>query len=61
MYTMSSLRKDYIASYLRSQMNTLRVVLEAMENSNRIEDDFANESLRRVEINIKNLRKSIQN
>jgi hypothetical protein len=42
-------------------MNTLRVVLEAMENSNRIEDDFANESLRRVEINIKNLRKSIQN
>jgi hypothetical protein len=61
MYTMSSLRKDYVASYLRSQVSTLRAVLEAMENSNMIEDDFANESLKRVEINIKNLRKSLQN
>jgi hypothetical protein len=61
MYTMSSLRKDYVASYLRSQMSTLRAALEAMENSNKIEDDFVNESLRRVEINIKHLRRSFQN
>ncbi len=61
MYTMSSLRKDYVASYLRSQVSILKAVLEAMENSNMIEDDFASESLKRVEINIKNLRKSLKN
>jgi hypothetical protein len=59
--TMSSLRKDYVASYLRSQMDTLKAVLEAMEDSNSIEDNYANESLKRVEINIKNLRKSLKN
>ena len=61
MHTMSSLRKDYVASYLRSQMNTLKAVLEAMEDSNSIEDNYANESLKRVEINIRSLRKSLQN
>ena len=61
MDTMSSLRKDYVASYLRSQMDTLKAVLEAMEDSNSIEDNYANESLKRVEINIRNLRKSFQN
>ena len=61
MHTMSSLRKDYLASHLRSQMNTLKAVLEAMEHSNEIEDDYASESLKRVEINIRNLRQSLQN
>jgi hypothetical protein len=59
--TMTSLRKDYVASHLRSQVNTLRAVLDAMENSNCIEDDYAGESLKRVEIDIRNLRKYIQN
>jgi hypothetical protein len=42
-------------------MDTLKAVLEAMEDSNSIEDNYANESLKRVEINIKNLRKSLKN
>jgi len=50
---MSGLRKDYVASYLRSQVGSLRAVLDQIENSSYAEDDFVNESLKRVEIKLR--------
>jgi hypothetical protein len=57
MRMLSSLRKDYIASHLRSQLNTLLSVLQTIEDSELIEDDYTDESLKRVEINIRRLRR----
>ncbi len=58
MNAISSIKKDFIASHIRSQVNTLKAVLESMENSNFLEDDYANESLKRVETNLHQLRKN---
>ena len=58
MNTMSGLRKDYVASYLRSQVGSLSAVLDQIENSNCKEDDFVRESLKRVEMQLRRLRKT---
>ncbi len=55
--TMSSLQSDFVASYLRSQLVALQNVLSHIESSQKIEDVYVKESLRRVEKELYRLRK----
>lgn len=57
MEKMSSLRKDFIAGHLRTQLSTLKTVLDTIENSDRIKDDCFDESLKRIATNVCQLRK----
>ena len=59
--TMSSLRKDFVASYLRSQLATLQSVLETIESQAGSEDGYIEESLTRVEKELRQLRKTCMN
>ena len=54
---MTSLHKDFVASFLRSQLAALQNVLNSIENSDRVEDGYVEESLRRVEKELHRLRK----
>jgi hypothetical protein len=54
---LSTLRRDYIASHLRYQLATLRSVIDDIENSNRVEESYVDESLKRVAANLSRLRK----
>ncbi|MCK4917350.1 MAG: hypothetical protein KAS51_03970 [Candidatus Omnitrophica bacterium] len=54
---MSSLQKDFVASFLRSQLVSLRGVLETIENSGRIEGSYVKEFLNRVEKELRQARK----
>ena len=47
--TMSSWNRDFVASFLRSQLASLQSVLAEIENSERFEGGYIKESLRRVE------------
>ena len=55
--TMSSLQKDFIASFLRSQVVALQRVLETIENSERSENVYAMESIKRVDKELHRFRK----
>lgn len=57
MNIMSSIRKDFIASHLRSQINTLRSVLSTIEEENEHTCDYAEENLRQVESSLRRIRK----
>ncbi len=59
--TMSSLQKDFVASFLRSQVVALQRVLETIENSSRSEDVYVKESINRVEKELRRLRKLYRN
>ncbi len=59
--TMTSLDKDFIASHLRSQVNTLQRLLEEIQNVYGFEFDYALESLKRVESSIRRLRNYLHN
>lgn len=61
MQTMSTVKKDFIASNLRSQINRLWSVLSTMELENRLDYDFTNESLKGVEGSLKQIRKICNN
>ena len=54
---MSMVRKDFVASHLRSQLHRLQNVLDNIEEENRVECDFATESLKEVETNLRKIRK----
>ena len=56
MKRISSVQKDFIASHLRLQLTTLQQLLSAVEASDKIEQQYTLESLRRVESNVRNLR-----
>ena len=58
---MSSLQKDFVASFLRSQLASLRDVLETIENSGRLEDSYVQESLNRAEKELHQVRKLYRN
>ncbi|MFA7677629.1 MAG: hypothetical protein WCY34_05600 [Candidatus Omnitrophota bacterium] len=58
---MSNLKKDFIASHLRSQLTTLQKVLEDVQNSYNPESEYAIESLKRVELSIRKLRFFLNN
>ncbi len=57
MQLMSMMRKDFVASYLRSQLNRLQDVLNNIEEESKVECDFATDSLREVETSLRKIRK----
>lgn len=57
MQTMLNMRKDFIASHLRSQVDKLLAVLHNLEDSNEVEVDYTNETLRKVETDLRQIRK----
>ena len=54
---MSMVRKDFVASHLRSQLTRLQNVLDNIEEENKVECDFAHGSLKEIEANLRNIRK----
>ncbi|MBN3041030.1 MAG: hypothetical protein JW867_07865 [Candidatus Omnitrophica bacterium] len=57
----SSLERDFVASNLRAQVSTLQRLLEGIEQSDDSGNDYALESLRRVEVHIRKLRNFLNN
>jgi hypothetical protein len=57
MQLMSMMRKDFVASCLRSQLNRLQDVLNNIEEESKVEGDFATDSLREVETSLRKIRK----
>ena len=57
MQSMSMMRKDFVASYLRSQLNRLQDVLDNIEEESKVECDFATDSLKEVETSLRKIRK----
>lgn len=55
--TMSSIRRDFVASHLRSQINRLRSILNNIEAEEGVDCDYASESLREIETTLRNIRK----
>jgi sensor histidine kinase regulating citrate/malate metabolism len=53
---MSNIKRDFIASNLRSQINNLAGILGNIEN-NSADCDYTQDSLKEVEVNIKQIRK----
>jgi len=57
--TISGWHRDYVAGFLRSQLDSLQNVLAEIENSDRFEDGYIEESLQRVEKGIHQFRKKL--
>lgn len=55
--TMSGLQKDFVASFLRSQLVSLRDALEVIENSGKLEDYYVQGFLNRTEKELRQVRK----
>lgn len=58
---LSRLHRDYLASFLRSQLSTLQNVLSSVENSDRYDEEYVLESTRRIERDMKSFRKACSN
>jgi hypothetical protein len=56
MNTMSPIRKDFLASHLRSQLSRLNSILNNIEDE-RLDGECASESLREVELNLRQIRR----
>lgn len=61
MQAMSSIRRDFVASHLRSQLEQLRNVLESIEEEEDVDSGYADESLKQIEMTLRNIRKSCLN
>jgi len=59
--TISDWQRDFFASFLRSQLATLQNVLAEIENSEKLEDGYVEESLKRVEKELHRFRKLYRN
>ncbi len=57
MQTMSPIRKDFIVTNLRVQINRLMKLLSNVEDYCDLECDYANESLKDIENNLRQIRK----
>ena len=57
MNIMSSIRKEFVATNLRSQLSRLSSVLGTIEEESRIDCDYAYASLREIEISLRQIRK----
>ena len=58
---LNKLQQDYMASFLRLQLNTLKNVLSSVENSDKYNVEYFSESMRRLEKNIHSFRKVYSN
>lgn len=54
---MSTLKNDFVASHLRSQINRLNSLLGNIEDENRVDRDYARKSLKEIEIDLRQIRK----
>jgi hypothetical protein len=54
---MSEIRRDLVASHLRSQIDTLQGLLKGLENEEEFNEFWMSEDLRRVENMLRQLRK----
>ena len=54
---MSMDERIFVASHLRSQLTRLQHVLDTIEEENKVECDFAHESLKEIETNLRSIRK----
>jgi hypothetical protein len=57
MYTMSNMRRDFVASNLRSQISRLSSILTNIEEDDRIDCGYTNESLKEIETHLRHIRK----
>ena len=57
MDTMSPIRKDFLASNLRNQLGRLSNILNNIEEERLIDGKSANDSLKEVEMNLRQIRK----
>ncbi len=57
MNCMSSICQDFVASNLRSQVNRLNAVLNNIEDHGSIDCDYTHESLKDIEIKLRQIRK----
>lgn len=57
MQTIMKSREDFVSSYLRSQIERLKGMLETMETENAMDEGYLDENLKRVEKNLYQLRK----
>jgi len=56
MNTMSAIRKDFLASNLRSQLGRLSSILDNIEEES-FDGECASDSLKEVELNLRQIRK----
>lgn len=56
MNTMLSIRRDFVASHLRNQINRLRSILDNIEEE-QADCDYAGQSLKEIEIGLRQIRK----
>ena len=59
--TISGWHRDFFVSFLRSQLGILQSVLAEIENSDRLEGGYVEESLKRVEKGLHRFRKLYRN
>jgi hypothetical protein len=57
MKAMSNMRQDFVAAHLRSQLDRLNTVLGNIENQGDTDCEYTRESLKEIEINIRQIRK----
>jgi len=54
---MSPIRREFVVSHLRSQLNRLNHVLGNIEEANKVDCDYAHSTLREIENNLRQIRK----
>lgn len=57
MNTMSSIRRDFVASYLRTQLSRINNILDNIEEEKDVDCDYAYKSLKEIEVNLRQIRK----
>ncbi len=61
MNTMSPIRKDFLASNLRNQLSRLSRILNNIEEERLLDGVCASDSLKEVELNLRQIRKLCMN
>lgn len=57
MNTMSGIRRDFVASYLRTQLSRINNILDNIEEEKDVDCDYAYKSLKEIEVNLRQIRK----
>ena len=57
MEAISNIRRDFIASHLRSQINRLHGVLLNIEEDSEVDCQYTGESLKGIEVSLRQIRK----
>lgn len=61
MNIMSSIRKDFLASNIRNQLSRLNNILSNIEEERLLDGAYAGDSIKEVELNLRQLRKLCMN